>query len=153
MLRLANHSNIALHKEMLPLLHPLGGFEHYGSLKCLWTFTTRFLCMKCAFNFIQVSHRIHAIFIFGRILNVTGPGKTGLIYTKYTCSYYGTYLLFCMHYPKSGIFIEFLMDFCICDDIVHTIRITDKLLHIKLSKSGQILCIDKTGFPRPGHKC
>ena len=26
MLQLANHSNIALNKEMLPLLHPLDGF-------------------------------------------------------------------------------------------------------------------------------
>ena len=85
---------------------------------------------------------------------MTGPGKTGLIYTKYTYSYYGTYmyLLFCMRYPKSVIFIEFLMDFCICDDIIDTIWITDKkLLHIKLSKSGQILCVDKNGFPRPSH--
>ena len=30
--------------------------------------------------------------------------------------------------------------------------ITDKkLLHFKLSKSGQTLCVDKTCFPRPGH--
>ena len=26
------------------------------------------------------------------------------------------------------------------------------LLHFKLSKSGQFLRVDKTGFPRPGHK-
>ena len=44
------------------------------------------------------------------------------------------------------------MDFCICDDISDVIWITDKmLLHFKLSKSGQILCVDKTCFPRPGH--
>ena len=49
-------------------------------------------------------------------------------------------------------FIEFLMDFCIYDDIVDTIQITDnKLLHFKLPKSGQILRVDKTCFPRPGH--
>ena len=35
MLQLANHSNIALNKETLRLLHPLGGFEHYGFLKRL----------------------------------------------------------------------------------------------------------------------
>ena len=29
---------------------------------------------------------------------VTGPEKTGLIYIKYTYSYYDTYLLFCMSY-------------------------------------------------------
>ena len=32
--------------------------------------------------------------------------------------------------------------------------ITDiKLLHFKLSKSGQILCVDKTCFPRPSNIC
>ena len=38
--------------------------------------------------------------------------------------------------------------------ILDMIHVTDKkLLHFKLSKSGQILCVDKTCFPRPGHKC
>ena len=83
---------------------------------------------------------------------MTGPGKTGLIYTKYTYLYYGTYLLFCMCYPKSLNFNEILMDFCIYDDILDTIQITDKkLLHFKCSKLGQILHVDKTCFPRPGH--
>ena len=87
------------------------------------------------------------------ITNVTGPGKTGLIYRKYTCLYYGTYLLFCMCYTNSVNFIEFLMDFCIHDNILNMIHITNKkLLHFKLSKSGQILRVDKTCFPRPGHK-
>ena len=45
------------------------------------------------------------------------------------------------------------MDFCIYDDTLHTILITDKkLIHFKLSKSGQILHVDKTGFARPSHK-
>ena len=83
---------------------------------------------------------------------VTGPGKTGLIYTKYTCLYYGMYLLFCMCYPKSVNCIKFLIDCCIYDDILDMIEMTDKkLLHVKLSKSGQILHVDKTCFPRPGH--
>ena len=83
---------------------------------------------------------------------MTGPGKTGLIYTKYTCSSNGTYLLFCMCYPNAVSFIELLMDFCIYDDILDTIQITDeKILHFKLSKSGQILHVDKTCFPRPSH--
>ena len=44
------------------------------------------------------------------------------------------------------------MDFCTYDDILDTIWITDKkLLHFQVSKLGQILCVDKTGFPRPGH--
>ena len=34
------------------------------------------------------------------------------------------------------------------DDILDIIQITDKkLLHFKLSKLGQMLCVDKTGFP------
>ena len=50
------------------------------------------------------------------------------------------------------VLLKFLMDFCPCDDILHTLWITNKkLLHFKLSKSGQILCIDKTGFPRLGY--
>ena len=85
-------------------------------------------------------------------LFVTGPGITGLIYTKYTCLYYGIYLLFYVCYPKSVSFIEFLMEFCMYDDILDTIWITNKkLLHFKLSKSDQILSVDKTSFPRPDH--
>ena len=81
---------------------------------------------------------------------MTGPGKTGVIYTKYTCLYYGTYLLFCMCYPKSVNFIEFLIDCCIYDDILDMIEMTDKkLLHVKLSKLGHILRVDKTCFPGP----
>ena len=65
--------------------------------------------------------------------------ETGLIYTKYTCLCNSTYLLFCICYLKSVSFIEFLMDLCIYDDILDAIRIADKkLLHFKLSKSGQI---------------
>ena len=80
-------------------------------------------------------------------------GKTGLIYTKYTCLYYGTYLLVCMCYPQSVSFIEFLMDLCTYNDILGTIRITDKkLLHFKLSKAGQILRVGKTSFPKPSHE-
>ena len=66
------------------------------------------------------------------MINVTGLERIGHIYTKYTCSYYGTYLLFYMCYAKYVNFIEFLMDFGIPDDILDTIAtlITDKkLLH------------------------
>ena len=59
-------------------------------------------------------------------LIVTGPGKTGIIYIKYNYFFYGTYLLFCTCYPQSVDFIEFLMVFCINDDILDTIQITDK---------------------------
>ena len=44
------------------------------------------------------------------------------------------------------------MDFCIYDEILDKIQITVKmLLHFKLSKSGQILRVGKTYFPRPAH--
>ena len=57
-----------------------------------------------------------------------------------------------MCYLESVNFIEFLMDFCIYNDILDTMQITNKmLLHFKLQKSGQILLVDKTCFPRPGH--
>ena len=50
--------------------------------------------------------------------------------------------------------MEFLMNCCIHEDILDTIQIIDKkLLHFKLSKSGQILHVDKTSFPSPGHIC
>ena len=83
---------------------------------------------------------------------VTGPEKTGLIYIKYTSSYYGTYLLFCIGYTQCVSFIEFLMEFCTSDEIFVKMLIKDKkLLHFKVSKLGQILCVDKTGFLRPSH--
>ena len=106
-----------------------------------------------SFSLIEITdfYWFHWFIITLIITFVTRPEKTGLIYTKYICLYYGTYLLFCIHYPKSVSFIEFLMDLCIYDDILNTIQITDKmLLHFKLSKSGQILRVDKTCFPRPG---
>ena len=57
-----------------------------------------------------------------------------------------------MCYPKSVNFIEILIDCCMYDDILDMIQMTDKkLLHVKLSKSGQILLVDKTCFPRPDH--
>ena len=54
----------------------------------------------------------------------------------------------CTSYAGSIVFIEFFMDFCIYNDILDTIWITDKsLLHFKFSKSGQILRVDKSSFP------
>ena len=68
-------------------------------------------------------------------LLVTRPEITALIYIKYTCSYCGIYLLLCMCYLQSASFIDFLMDFCLYDDILDAILITDKkLLQFKLSK-------------------
>ena len=41
-------------------------------------------------------------------------------------NYYDTYLLFYMCSLNSVSFIDFLMDFCIYDDILDMIQITDK---------------------------
>ena len=49
---------------------------------------------------------------------VTGLEKTGLIYTKYTYSYYGAYLFFSICYPNSVSFIAFLRILCIYDEFV-----------------------------------
>ena len=43
------------------------------------------------------------------------------------------------------------MNFCIYDDILDLIQITDKKLYCILTKSGQILHVDKICFPRPGY--
>ena len=44
------------------------------------------------------------------------------------------------------------MEFCIYDGILVTTLSKDKkLLHLKISKLCQILCVDKTGFIRPSH--
>ena len=50
-------------------------------------------------------------------MDITGLEKTGLMYTKYTCSYYGNYSLSCIYYTKSVSFTESLMECCICDEI------------------------------------
>ena len=58
-----------------------------------------------------------------------------------------------MYFPNSVSFIEFFIEVYTYDDMLDTIWITDKkLFHFKLSKSGQDLHVDKTGFPRPSHK-
>ena len=49
--------------------------------------------------------------------NVTEPEKTGLIYTKYTYSYYGAYLFFRVCYPNSVSFIKFLRILCLYQEI------------------------------------
>ena len=52
-------------------------------------------------------------------LYVTGPEKTGLMYTKYTYSNYGAYLSFYTLYLNSVNFNEQLRIFCTCDIICY----------------------------------
>ena len=80
---------------------------------------------------------------------VTGPEKTGLIYIKYTYSYYGAYLSFSTLYFNSVSFNKQLRIFCTCVKICIIMLL--KLFNFKNSKFGQILRVDKTCFLRPGH--
>ena len=84
---------------------------------------------------------------------MTESAKTGLICTKYTYSFYHVYLFFCVGYTISVSFIEFLRKFCVYDKIFDKVLCYEKeLLNLQCSKLGQILCADKTGFRRLGHK-
>ena len=93
-----------------------------------------FFCFLCSIlYFIKEFLKENDFFFYldgvrNNLVYVTGPGKTGLIYTKYMCLYYGTYLQFCVCYPKSVSYIEFLMALCIYHDILDTMWSTDKKL-------------------------
>ena len=96
---------------------------------------------------------VHTLSVVIKNINVTGPENTGLIYTKYTYSYYCAYLIFCVCYPNSVRFIEFLGISCIYAEIcVKMLYCQDEILHFKDQNLGQILHVDKTCFLRPGHK-
>ena len=83
---------------------------------------------------------------------VTGPEKTGLIYIKYTYLYYGEYLSFYTLYFNPVNFNKQLRNFCTYDEICINIPSSQQeLSSFKYSKFGQILCVDKTCFLRPGH--
>ena len=70
--------------------------------------------------------------LFRQCVFVTGPEKTGLIYTKYTYSYCGIYPLFCACYPISVSFTEFPGIFCIYNEIcVEILCPQNELLHLK----------------------
>ena len=60
-----------------------------------------------------------------------------------------------MCYAKYVSFIGFLMDSCMYDDILDTKLITDKSYYCNILNYqkyvGQIVCVDKTAFLRPGH--
>ena len=48
---------------------------------------------------------------------VARPKETNLIYTKYTCSYLGPFILFCICYAKSA--AKFPMELCINDNVFY----------------------------------
>ena len=83
---------------------------------------------------------------------MTGPEKTGLIYTKYTCSHFGAYLFFCVCYAIYVSCIEFIIILCIYDEIcVEMLCCYDEILHLKNQNLGQISHVDKSCFLRHGH--
>ena len=90
-----------------------------------------------------------------RLIYVTGPEKTGLIYTKMTkstYSYFDAYLSLCLCYPIFVSCIEFLRILCIYDKICgKMLCCRDEILYLKYSKLGQISRVDKTCFLRPSH--
>ena len=57
-----------------------------------------------------------------------GLGKQ-VLSTQSPLAYIMARILFCMCYAKSVSSIEFLMDFCIYDDILDMIQVTDKKLY------------------------
>ena len=85
---------------------------------------------------------------------MTRSEKTGLIYIKYTYSYYGAYLSFYTIYFNSVNFNEQLRIFYTYDKIfINTLSSQQELLNFKNSKFAQILRVDKTCFLRPSHIC
>ena len=61
---------------------------------------------------------------------MTRPEKTGLMYIKYTYSYYGAYFLFYTLYLNSVNFNEQLRSFCTCDKICIDILSLEQKLRI-----------------------
>ena len=94
----------------------------------------------------------YLVFAISSPVHVTGPEKTGLIYIKYTYSYYGPYLSFYTLYLNSVNFNKQLRIFCICDKIcINILCLEQKLFNFKSSKFAQTSHVDKTCFLRPGH--
>ena len=87
-----------------------------------------------------------------RFTFVTRHEKTGLMYTKYTCSYKTEYLHYCTSYLQSASCIRFYRNDCISGYIFVKIPCFDKMLfNFEIQKCGQILCVHKTHFLMPGH--
>ena len=104
---------------------------------------TLFLHPRC----FCLAYELQALF-------VTVPEKTGLIYTKYTYSYYGADLFFCVCYPNPVSCIKCLRILCIYDEIcIKMLRCQDEILHFNDQKLCKILRVDKTCFLRPSHIC
>ena len=83
---------------------------------------------------------------------VTRHEKTGLMYTKYTRSYYYKYLRYCIRYSQSVSCMRFLTNCCInAEKFVRLLCLHKKLFNFEIQKCGQISCAHKTHFLMPGH--
>ena len=83
---------------------------------------------------------------------MTQHEKTGLMYTKYTSSYYGIYLLNYLRYYNSVNCIRLPMKCCINGgNSIRLLALSMKLLKFETKKCGQILCAHKPYFLMPGH--
>ena len=83
---------------------------------------------------------------------MTRHEKTGLMYTKYTCSYCSKYLPYCIRFSKSVSCMRLLSNCCISgENCVRFPCSHRKLCNFGIQKCGQILCVHKTLFLMPGH--
>ena len=85
---------------------------------------------------------------------VTKHEKTGLMYTKYSYSFYGTYLLYFLRYKCFVICIRFLIKFYInYRNFIRLVILSAKLWKFEIQTCGQILCAYKPYFLMLGHIC
>ena len=74
---------------------------------------------------------------------VIEPEKTSHTYIKYSYPCYGTYLLVCMCNTTSVIVLSFLWSASL--SLQYIFMKDNKLLHFKVSKLDQFLCVDNSG--------
>ena len=104
-----------------------------------------FTTVKSLLQFTQYTHACN--------INVTRHEKTGLMYTKYTSSYYESYLLYCSTYLSSVNSTRFAMKCYINgDNFIRLLCLLMKLFKFEIQKCAQILCAHKPYFLMPGHK-
>ena len=68
------------------------------------------------------------------MIYVTESAKAGLICTKYTYSFYHTYLFFCVAYTICVSFIEFFRKFCVYDEIFDKVLLGKRVIKFERLK-------------------
>ena len=113
------------------------------------------LFMYTIILYIAILHCcIFGLFVYNAYTYVTRHEKTGLMYTKYTSLYYGTYLLYCLRYQNSVNCIR-LPRKCYVNgrNYIRLLFLSTTLFKFEIQKCGQILCAHKPYFLMPGHIC